>query len=104
MFANTGIGQWFRYGVGALELAGAVGVMIPPLSGLAALGLVCQMVGATLTNLFVFGTSPLFTVSLLMVSARAGLEQLDEDQGPEGQDPALNRIRASKRHQEWRRL
>ena len=71
MFANTGIGQWFRYGVGTLEFAGAVGVMIPPLSGLAALKLVCLMVGATLTNLCVLGTNPLFTVSLLMVSARA---------------------------------
>jgi putative oxidoreductase len=69
MFATIGIGQWFRYFVGALELAGAVGVLIPRLSGLAALGLVCLMVGATLTNLFVLGTSPLLTVGLLVVSA-----------------------------------
>jgi putative oxidoreductase len=69
MFATIGIGQWFRYVVGALELAGAVGVLIPRLSGLAALGLVCLMVGATLTNLFVLGTSPLLTVGLLVVSA-----------------------------------
>jgi putative oxidoreductase len=69
MFDTIGIGQWFRYLVGALEVAGAVGVLIPRLSGLAALGLVCLMVGATLTNLFVLGASPLLPVVLLLVSA-----------------------------------
>jgi putative oxidoreductase len=38
MFATIGIGQWFRYVVGALEFSGAVGVLLPRLSGLAALG------------------------------------------------------------------
>ena len=66
MFAT--IGQGFRYLVGALELAGAVGVLVPRLSGLAALGLVCLMVGATLTNLFVLGASPAFPLVLLMTS------------------------------------
>ena len=69
MFANIGIGQWFRYVVGALEIAGAVGVLVPRLSGLAALGLACLMVGAILTNLFVLGASPLLPLVLLLVSA-----------------------------------
>jgi len=69
MFATIGIGQWFRYFVGVLEIAGAVGVLIPRLSGLAALGLVCLMAGATLTNLFILGTSPLLTIGLLVVAA-----------------------------------
>lgn len=68
MFATIGIGQWFRYVVGALEIAGALGVLIPRLSGLAALGLGCLMVGATLTNLFVLGASPLLPIALLVVS------------------------------------
>jgi putative oxidoreductase len=69
MFATIGIGQWFRYMVGALEIAGAVGVLIPRFSGLAALGLVCLMIGATLTNLFVLGASPLLPVVLLVLGA-----------------------------------
>jgi putative oxidoreductase len=69
MFATIGIGQWFRYVVGALEIAGAVGVLIPRLSGLAALGLVCLVAGATLTNVLVLGTSPLLLVALMLVSA-----------------------------------
>ena len=72
MFATIGIGQWFRYLVGALELTGAVGVLIPRLSGLAALGLVCLMAGASLTNLFVLGASPLFPIGLLVVGALVG--------------------------------
>jgi putative oxidoreductase len=67
MFAT--IGQWFRYVVGALEIAGAAGVLVPRLSGLAALGLICLMAGAILTNLFVLGTSPLLPIGLLVVSA-----------------------------------
>ncbi|MBA2618813.1 MAG: DoxX family protein [Rubrobacter sp.] len=69
MFATTGIGQWFRYVVGTLELAGAVGVLVPRHSGLAALGLVCLMVGATLTNLFILDASPLLTIVLLVAAA-----------------------------------
>jgi putative oxidoreductase len=52
MFETVGFGQWLRYLTGACELAGAIGLLIPRLSGLAALGLIGVMVGATLTNLF----------------------------------------------------
>jgi putative oxidoreductase len=67
MFATIGIGRWFRYLVGTLEIAGAVGVLIPRLSGLAALGLACLMVGAVVTNVFVLGASPLIPIALLVV-------------------------------------
>lgn len=69
MFATIGIGQWFRYVVGALEIIGTLGVLIPRISGLAAIALVCLMAGAILTNVFVLGASPLLPISLLVVSA-----------------------------------
>ena len=69
MFATIGVGQWFRYVVGALEIAGTIGVLIPRFSGLAALGLVCLMVGATITNVFVLGTSPVAPLVALLMSA-----------------------------------
>ena len=78
MFATIGIGQWFRYAVGTLEIFGAVGVLIPRVSGPAALGLVCLMAGAALTNLFVLGASPLLPLGLLVagaVVARGGWPQ-----------------------------
>lgn len=69
MFATIGAGQWFRYVVGVLEVAGAVGLLVPRLSGLAALGLVGLMVGAAVTNVFVLGTGPWLPVGFLVVSA-----------------------------------
>lgn len=69
MFTTIGIGQWFRYVVGTMEVAGAVGVLIPRFSGLAALGLVCLMAGAVLTNVFVLGANPLLPIVLLAVAA-----------------------------------
>lgn len=53
LFADIGLGQWFRYVVGVVELVGAVGLLVPRLAGVAALGLAGVMVGATVTNLFV---------------------------------------------------
>ncbi|MGH3897103.1 MAG: DoxX family protein [Pseudonocardiaceae bacterium] len=52
-FAKIGLGQWFRYLTGTLELAGAVGLLIPRLCQLAALGLAGVMVGAVITHLTV---------------------------------------------------
>lgn len=69
MFAEIGIGQWFRYVVGVLEISGAAGVLVPRFSGLAALGLVCLMAGAALTNISVLGESPLLPILLLVASA-----------------------------------
>jgi uncharacterized membrane protein len=69
LFAAIGAGQWLRYVVGALEVAGAVGLLVPRLSGLAALGLAGLLVGATATNLFVLGQSPWLPIGLLLVSA-----------------------------------
>jgi len=41
MFDQIGSGQWLRYLVGGLEVAGAVGVLVPRLSALAATGWPC---------------------------------------------------------------
>jgi uncharacterized membrane protein YphA (DoxX/SURF4 family) len=69
LFASIGAGQWLRYVVGALEVAGAVGLMVPRLWRLAALGLAALMVGATVTNLFVIHERPWLPVGLLLVAA-----------------------------------
>lgn len=53
LFDHIGAGQWLRYVIGTLEIAGAVGVLIPALSGLSALALGLLMVGATVTNLVI---------------------------------------------------
>ncbi|MFC0110828.1 DoxX family protein [Kibdelosporangium aridum] len=52
-FNDIGFGQWLRYVTGVLETAGAIGLLIPGLSGLAALGLALVMVGASATEIFI---------------------------------------------------
>jgi uncharacterized membrane protein YphA (DoxX/SURF4 family) len=52
-FAAIGAGQWFRVLVGIVELAGAIGLLVPGLAGLAAAWLAADMVGATITNVTV---------------------------------------------------
>jgi uncharacterized membrane protein YphA (DoxX/SURF4 family) len=45
-FDAIGYGDWFMYLIGTLELAGGIALMIPVLSGLAALCFMALMVGA----------------------------------------------------------
>jgi uncharacterized membrane protein YphA (DoxX/SURF4 family) len=54
-FDKIGFGQWLRYVTGVLELAGALGLLVPRLCGLAAAGLVGVMAGAVATELVILG-------------------------------------------------
>jgi len=65
LFAAIGIGQWFRYLTGALEIAGAVALFVPALAPFAALLLAVVMTAAIATHLFIVGGSPLAAVLLL---------------------------------------
>lgn len=64
-FTEIGVGQWLRYVTGVLELAGAVGLVIPFLSGLAALGLAGVMAGAVGTELFLLADGDALLPALL---------------------------------------
>ncbi|WP_216207528.1 DoxX family protein [Amycolatopsis aidingensis] len=69
-FEQLGLGQWLRYLTGVLEVAGAIGLLIPRLAGLAALGLAGVMVGATATEIFVLADgNPVLPLLLLVLSA-----------------------------------
>lgn len=66
-FQTIGFGQWFRYLTGACEVGGAIGLLIPRLTGPAALGLVGVMIGATLTNVFLLpGMAPVAVVTVVL--------------------------------------
>jgi uncharacterized membrane protein YphA (DoxX/SURF4 family) len=69
MFADIGAGQWLRYLVGALEVSGGVGLLIPALAGLASLGLAALLTGAVITDQFVLDQSPWLALALLVVAA-----------------------------------
>nr|WP_232327781.1 DoxX family protein [Kibdelosporangium sp. MJ126-NF4]CEL13091.1 hypothetical protein [Kibdelosporangium sp. MJ126-NF4]CTQ98778.1 hypothetical protein [Kibdelosporangium sp. MJ126-NF4] len=78
-FDQIGLGDWFRYVTGAIELAGAIGMLIPRLAGLAALGLVVVMIGATVTNLLVLTPGmALVTITLGAASAVVAVARWSE--------------------------
>ncbi|UGY90996.1 DoxX family protein [Streptomyces gobiensis] len=54
-FDQIGFGGWFLYFIGAAELAGGIGLLVPRLTGLAALSLTALMIGAVITEVVVFG-------------------------------------------------
>ena len=68
LFEAIGLGQWFRYLTGTLEVAGAFLLLIPRMSGLGALMLAGVMVGAVVTHVFIVGGSPLMAIILLVVT------------------------------------
>ena len=68
LFQTIGIGQWFRYLTGSLEVAGAILLLIPRTSGLGAFLLAGVMAGAVITHLFIVGGSPLMAIILLVVT------------------------------------
>ena len=87
MFAVIGVGQWLRYFVGACELAGAVGVLVPSVSVLAAGGLALLMVGASIANVTVLDASPVVTIVILVVATVTswlGLRCSDRPAGERG--------------------
>src|ERR1700732_3632204 len=59
LFAQIGLGQWFRIVTGAVEVTGAVALLIPGLASIGALWLGATMVGAVATHVFVLHTRPL---------------------------------------------
>ena len=68
LFDAIGIGQWFRYLTGGLEVLGAATLLVPRLSGAGALMLVGVMVGAIATH-SIIGGSPVAALVLLVVTA-----------------------------------
>jgi putative oxidoreductase len=69
-FAQIGIGQWFRYVTGIVEVSGAIGLLIPKFRFWAALQIVAVMVGATGVNLWVLHVPALAGLTaVLMVLA-----------------------------------
>ncbi|MEV0679137.1 DoxX family protein [Actinosynnema sp. NPDC050436] len=68
-FDEIGFGQWLRYLTGTLEVAGALGLLVPRLCGLAALGLAGVMAGAVGTELLLLDGDATLPALLLVVAA-----------------------------------
>jgi putative oxidoreductase len=75
LFHTIGLGEWFRYAIGVIELTGAALLAVPRTARLAALGLIGLMGGAAGTEVLVLHRPPvmsLLTMAALILVARAG--------------------------------
>ena len=75
LFAMVGVGQWFRYAVGAYELIGAALLAYPTTEGIGARALITLMLGAAGTEILILQRPPLssgLTLVALVVTAWRG--------------------------------
>lgn len=68
-FQQVGLGQWFRYFTGTLEVAGAICLLIPKISRWGALLVSVVMIGAIVTHFTALHSSPLAAVVMLILAA-----------------------------------
>ena len=66
LFDAIGVGQWFRYVTGLIEVVSAVALLVPALAPFGALLLASTMLGAIATHLFIVGGSPALPALLLL--------------------------------------
>jgi putative oxidoreductase len=78
LFAQIGLGQWFRVATGVVEAAGAIALLIPGLASIGALWLGFTMVCAVATHVFVLHTSPVAAVVLGLLNALVVYLRRDE--------------------------
>lgn len=65
LFREIGVGQWFRYVTGVVEVSGAALLIVPFLSSGAAVALAVVMFVATLIELFVLHRPPIAALACL---------------------------------------
>jgi putative oxidoreductase len=72
LFARIGLGQWFRYVTGIVEVAGGLLLLIPRATAPAVALLTCTMAGAILVHMLVVGVGPqTVAVSVLLTGVLA---------------------------------
>ena len=67
-FGVIGIGQWFRYLTGTIEVVSAVLLLVPSLARFGALALAVTMVGAIFAHFFIIGGNPAPAILLLVAT------------------------------------
>jgi putative oxidoreductase len=78
LFEQIGLGQWFRYATGLVEVAGALALIYPGLASIGGLWLGGTMAFGVLTHLFVLHTSPVPAIVLGLLNALIVFLRRDE--------------------------
>jgi putative oxidoreductase len=79
IFALIGLGQWFRYFTGAVQVSGALMMLTPWTRTAGAFLLACTMIGAIIVDIFVvhavgFAFAPLVLLCIIAATWFAGRE------------------------------
>jgi putative oxidoreductase len=69
LFDAIGLGQWFRYVTGVIEVTAGIALLVPSAALFGALLLIPTMLGAIVTNVFVVPASPVMPLLLLLAAA-----------------------------------
>jgi putative oxidoreductase len=78
LFDAIGIGQWFRYATGSIEVVSAVALLVPAWAAFGALLLIPTMAGAVVTHLFIVGGSAVPATVLLIGSLAIAWARRDQ--------------------------
>jgi hypothetical protein len=78
LFDAIGIGQWFRYVTGSIEVVSAVALLMPSWAAFGALLLIPTMIGAVVTHLFIVGGSAVPATVLLTGSLTVAWARRDQ--------------------------
>ena len=78
LFDAIGIGQWFRYVTGSIEVVSAVALLVPAWAAFGALLLIPTMLGAVVTHLLIVGGSALPATVLLIGSLTIAWARRDQ--------------------------
>ena len=78
LFEAVGVGQWFRYVTGLIEVVSAVALLVPSLAPFGAVALVATMIGAITVHLVVIGGSPAIPIVLLFGSLAVAWARRDQ--------------------------
>lgn len=78
LFDALGVGQWFRYVTGIIEVASGMALLIPSAAIFGAILLLPTMLAAILINLFIVPASPVAPLLLLLAAAAVAWARRDQ--------------------------
>ena len=78
LFDQVGVGQWFRYVTGIIELTAGIALLIPSAGIFGAMLLISTMIGAIIVNVFVVPASPVPPLVLLLLAATVAWARRDQ--------------------------
>ena len=81
LFDTLGLGQWFRYVTGVIEVTSGIALLVPSAAIFGALLLIPTMLGAILANVFVAHASPVMPFLLLLAAVAVAWARRHQLQG-----------------------